>query len=159
MSVYSWSQLRRAALAPLLGMIACASAMAQAQGRRDSAGEEHQVVILRGAEAGKSQGRQNVAATGRAGGTLVRQEAGVTVMRPAPDSFLRGTERLAAEAAARDDSEARAAALERDRQVTRTLKAVEDAARAAEQEAITRRDRYYPVYVPVRPEATPAARK
>lgn len=76
-----------------------------------------------------------------------QMEKGVIVMRPAPGSFLQETKRLAAEAEARDARLALEEAREAERQRTRTLQAVEDAAYAVEEEARTRSQRYYPVFV------------
>lgn len=107
------------------------------------------VVVMRGTQT-QVQGAPQKAAGQRshAAPPTGQREAGVIVMRPAPDSFMRETTRLAAEAEARETRSAREDARERDRQLTKTLRAVEDAARAAEEEARTRSDRYYPVYVP-----------
>jgi hypothetical protein len=86
-----------------------------------------------------------------------QREAGVIVLRPVPGSFMRETARLAAEADAREERAARDEAREANRQTTRAMLAVEDAARAAEDEARTRSQRYYPVYVarPYPPKARP----
>lgn len=88
------------------------------------------------------------------GGAL---ESGVLVMRPPRDSFLRETKRLAAAAEAREAGLASEAAEEQQRQLTRTLQAIEAAARAAEEEARTRSERYYPFYwaQPIRPRPPP----
>jgi hypothetical protein len=107
------------------------------------------VVVIRGSQTQvqgvpeKATGQRSQAAppTGQ-------REAGVIVLRPAPDSFMRETTRLAAEAEAREERAAQEDARERDRQLTKTLQAVEDAARATEEEARTRSERYYPIYVP-----------
>lgn len=93
---------------------AAAAAQSQPVSERDTA----PIVVLRGSPHQHSaDARQPTSAQAHASRTgTARQENGVTVMRPAPDSFLR--------------------------------EAVEAAARAAECEARTRAERYYPVYVP-----------
>ena len=107
------------------------------------------VVVMRGGQE-QVQGAPQTAAGQRthAAPPTGQRQAGVIVMRPAPDSLMRETTRLAAEAEALETRSAREDARERDRQLTKTLRAVEDAARAAEEEARTRSNRYYPVYVP-----------
>jgi hypothetical protein len=69
----------------LVAMILVAAASAPLDGVGDS-----KVEVIRGAQVGDSVG------------TIVQQERGVLVMRPAPDSFMRETRRLAAEAASRE---------------------------------------------------------
>jgi hypothetical protein len=128
--------------------------MAQSRARTGATPEDEQVLVIRGTEQGAGATRSGVDKA-RQAPVRAQQEQGVTVMRPDPDGFMRDTQRLAAEAEAREDRAAREEARDRDRQLTRTLKAVEDAAREAEQEARTRQDRYYPVYVPARPQGPP----
>ena len=106
------------------------------------------VVVMRGSQT-QVQGAPQKAVGQQSHTTPAAQpEQGVVVMRPASGSFLTETTRLAAEAEARETRSAREDARERDRQLTKTLRALEDAARAAEEEARTRSARYYPVYVP-----------
>ena len=69
------------------------------------------------------------------------QENGVIVMRPAPDSFMRETTRLAKEAEARDEHAAREAAQEANLRLNGALRTAEDAAKAVERQQRTMR--YY----------------
>ena len=106
------------------------------------------VVVMRGSQT-QVQGTPQKAARQRSRtNPTARTDHGVIVMRPASGSFMRETTRLASEAEAREVRAAREAAREKDLQLIKTLRAVEDAAQAAEEEARTRSQRYYPIYVP-----------
>jgi hypothetical protein len=131
-------------------LISAISVAVAAQTRPDSERDTAPIVVLRGSPQQQSadapQPTAAQAHTSRTG--TARQENGVTVIRPAPDSFLRETRRLAANEEARAASVARDDAQATNRQLRETLEALEAAARAAEHEARTRAERYYPVYVP-----------
>ena len=131
-------------------LISAIAVAAAAQTQPVSGRDTVPIVVLRGSPHQRStDARQPTAGqahTSRTG--TARQENGVTVMRPAPDSFLRETRRLAANEEARAASAARDATQATNRQLRETLEALEAAARAAEYESRTRAERYYPVYVP-----------
>jgi hypothetical protein len=105
------------------------------------------VVVIRGSQKQVRNAPQKSA--GQRSYTIPRtqMDQGVIVMRPASGSFMRETTRLASEAEAREARAAREEARAKDLQLIKTLQAVEDAARAAEEEARTRSERYY-MYVP-----------
>jgi hypothetical protein len=63
-----------------------------------------------------------------------RHEQGVIVMRPERGSFMRETKRLAAEAEARDERAARREARETNLRLTSTLRTLENAAAAVQQQ-------------------------
>ena len=137
-----------AAAALLIATVLPAVATGDPQTTAQSGPPGASTLVIRGTrqyhgERGKPVGRP---------GPVARQsgqaELGVIVMRPAPGSFMRETKRLAAEAEARDARLAAEEAREADRQRTRALQAVEYAADAVAQEARTRSQRYYPVFVP-----------
>jgi len=106
--------------------------------------------VIRGTRQDHGEPRKSVsrpAPVARQSGQLVNGEI---VMRPAPGSFMRETSRLAAAAEARGARSAQEEAREADRQLTRTLQAVEEEVR-------TRPQRYYPVLVtrPIPPQVRP----
>jgi ABC-type phosphate transport system substrate-binding protein len=124
------------------------TAKADPPASRPSDSTDGPIVVIRGSQT-QVQGAPRKAAGQRSHATPVAQtEQGVVVMRPSSGSFMRETTRLAAEADAREERAAQQEAREANQQLTRTLQAIADAARAAEDEARTRSQRYYPVYVP-----------
>jgi hypothetical protein len=124
------------------------SAKADPPAFRPSDSPDGSVVVIRGGQTQVQGVRQKVVGQ-RSHATLSAQtEQGVVVMRPASGSFMRETTRLAAEADAREERAAHEEAREVNQQLGRTLQAVADAARAAEDEARTRSQLYHPVYVP-----------
>jgi ABC-type phosphate transport system substrate-binding protein len=141
--------LRTLTIATLLiaGCLALA-AKAAPPASKPSDSPDGPVVVIHGSQT-QVQGAPQKAAGQRSRATPAAQtEQGVVVMRPASGSFMRETARLSAEADAREERAAQEEAREVNQQLTRTLQAVADAARAAEDEARTRSRRYYPVYVP-----------
>lgn len=130
--------------ATLLPLIAVADPAATAK----PAVTDATVLVVRGSQTQVHSATQK--ATGQRGHTIpaAQTDHGVIVMRPASGSFMRETTRLASEAEAREARAAREEARAKDLQLIKTLKAVEVAAHAAEAEARTRSQRYYPVYVP-----------
>lgn len=133
-----------------LGVIATAlldaSALADPLEIKSHADAESPVLVIRGTE---QQGpRQKYPAPRKPSDIRSTSESGVIVDRPDPAGFLRETNRLAAQAEAREQRAAELQSREKDQQLTETLRALEDAARAAENEARTRSERYIPVYYP-----------
>jgi len=131
-------------------LISAIAAAAAAQTPPASGRDTAPIVVLRGSQHQHSDSARQPTSTQAHASRIgtARQENGVTVMRPAPDSFLRETRRLAANEEARAASAARDETQATNRQLRETLEALEAAARAAEHEARTRAERYYPVYVP-----------
>ena len=143
------------ALIAALAFSASALADTQKTGTQARHDTDPAVVVIRGTE--KHDARQKSPATRVTSTTRTTSEAGVIVDRPDPAGFLRETVRLAAQAEAREQRAAEQQSREKDRQLTETLRALEDAARATEYEAHTRSERYIPVYYPPRqpPGPTP----
>ena len=107
-----------AALASVLVSLGCAKPAAA-----DVPGES--VIVIRGGEPAARSGRAGSSQAGLT--TMVTVDTGVVVMRPAGESFMRETKRLAAEADAREQR----AAIERAQEANRRLAEALDAAATA----------------------------
>jgi len=143
------------AVSVIATMLLDASALADPQGTKPQADAETPVLVIRGTE--QQGARQKSAATQRLSATRSTSESGVIVDRPNPAGFLNETGRLAAQAEAMEQQAAQQQSREKDRQLTETLRALEDAARAVGNEARTRSERYIPVFLspPKPPGPTP----
>jgi len=134
MTTFSKMTFKALLVATLLPLMAIADGSAPANDDRS----DTLVIVIRGSQV-QIQGGKRAAPSSQ-------QEGAVIVMRPASGSFMRGTTRLAAEADAREERAAQEEARETNLRLSEALRAVEDAAKAVQAQARSKR---YLVVAPI----------
>jgi hypothetical protein len=142
MTTFSKMTFKALLVATLLPLMAIADGSAPANDDRS----DTPVIVIRGSQVQIQGGTQKAVKAGKRAAPSSQQEGAVIVMRPASGSFMRGTTRLAAEADAREERAAQEEARETNLRLSEALRAVEDAAKAVQAQARSKR---YLVVAPI----------